>query len=156
MWATNRNSTDLSRSKNTYGFKTEKNAPQHKDLVRFESDIINLISTIEFKQDKSLFQKKLSKDVKDINSRDTILLPADKTSNIYEVSTDTYKKLLRDNVTNEYEIAPDDLESNINLEARHISEKLQLDERVEIMTRKMHTSRLRTINQILKIIPNVG
>ena len=95
-----------------------------------------MISTIEFKQDKSHFQKKLSKDVKDINSRDTILLPADKTSNIYEVSTDTYKKLLRDNVTNEYEIAPDDLESNINLEARHISEKLQLDERVEIMARK--------------------
>ena len=39
-------------------------------------------------------------------------------------------------MTNEYEIAPDDLESNINLEARHISEKLQLDERVEIMARK--------------------
>ena len=95
-----------------------------------------MISNIEFKKDKPPFQKKLLEDVKNIKSRDTILLPADKTSNIYEIDTSSYKKLLRDNVTSEYEIAPKKLESNINLEAKYITKKLEIDERVEVMARK--------------------
>ena len=76
------------------------------------------------------------KDVKNIDKSDKILLPADKTSNIYEVEKNVYKKLLRDNVTSAYEIAPPELESKINYEAKQIADKLELSDRIEVIANK--------------------
>ena len=45
FWVT-KEKDDSVDSKNTYGFKTEKSAPQHKELIRFENDVINLISNL--------------------------------------------------------------------------------------------------------------
>lgn len=135
FWVT-KEKDDSVDSKNTYGFKTEKSAPQHKELIRFENDVINLISNLEYRPDKSQFQRKLMKDVKNIDKSDKILLPADKTSNIYEVEKNVYKKLLRDNVTSAYEIAPPELESKINYEAKQIADKLELSDRIEVIANK--------------------
>ena len=60
------------------------------------------------------FQKRLSKDIKKINSSPNLFVKADKTNNIYEVDKKTYQKLLKDNVTSTYKIAEQDIENKIN------------------------------------------
>ena len=48
---------EIEIEKNYYGFKTSKTAPQSNNLVNFESDVIKLISNLEFKVNNSNFQK---------------------------------------------------------------------------------------------------
>ena len=45
------------------------------------------------------------------------------------------KKLLHDNVTKAYQKAPPKLEASINMEAKSISTKLKISDRVERITR---------------------
>ena len=74
--------------------------------------------------------------MKKIKKCKTILLPADKTSNMYEIDKKDYNKLVRDNVTSEYKIAPPKLEEQINCRARNLAENLELDERIEVIAHK--------------------
>ena len=60
-----------------------------------------------------------------------MFVPADKTTNIYKISVDEYKKLLKDNITSKYKQAPDQTMKSINAEAKSIATKLRLDERIE-------------------------
>ena len=60
---------------------------------------------------------------------------ADKTNNIYELSKDHDQKLLHDNVTKTYQNTPPKLEVSINLEAKSISTKLKISDRVQRIAR---------------------
>ena len=119
------------KPKEMYGFKTEKSAPQHHELVKFESDVMNLIQTLEYRPEKSNFQKQLLDDVQKIEKCEKVLLQADKTSNLYEVDKNLYNKLLKDNITSTYKVAEDNLESEINIEAKAITDELEISKRVE-------------------------
>ena len=82
--------------KETFGFKTENNAPQHELLTPFEEDLYELINNIKFtKMKPSYFQHQLNKDVKMINESTSIFVPADKTTNLYKLPREKYKKLLK-------------------------------------------------------------
>ena len=122
--------------RNTYGFKTPKNAPQHSALTHFENDLSHLLSNLEYKESNNSFQKKLKKDVHYINRSRKLFIEADKTSNIYEVEPENYRKLMRDNVTATYTKADDEVERRINIEARELTEQLQISDRVEKITHK--------------------
>ena len=81
------------RKKETYGFKTYKTAPQSKSLTNFESDLADLLSSkIQFTNFRSPFQRKLQDIVSEIKTCENVLVNADKTSSIYAVSTEDYKK----------------------------------------------------------------
>ena len=133
-WHINRDK--VPKVKETYGFKTEKSAPAHPGLAKFESDVIHLIYNLEYRKNKTPFQQKLLNDVKEIRKRETILLPGDKTSNMYEVDKNVYNKLVRDNVTSEYKVAAPELEKNVNLEASILASDLELSERIEVIAHK--------------------
>ena len=75
-------------------------------------------------------------DVNSIRSSPNMLISADKTNNLYEISTENYNKLLLDNVTKSYKKAPQTLESNINKEAKKIATDLNLAERIQKFTEK--------------------
>ena len=121
---------------NNYGFKTPKNAPQHKTLTNFENDLSHLISNLEYRDTKSRFQAKLSKDVKYINRSNNVFVEADKTNNIYEMKPEEYRKLMRDNITSIYSRADDNYEREINIQAKKITDKLEISDRVEKISRK--------------------
>ena len=56
-------------NQNNFGFKSEKNAPPVLAMKAFEEDMIKLVENVEFKnpsQCSSEFQKKISKDIKNI------------------------------------------------------------------------------------------
>ena len=78
----------------------------------------------------------LKRDVKEINSSKTLFVPSDKTTNLYKVNKQDYKKLLLDNVTASYQKIEHSTINKINLEAKIIATKLNLDDRVEALSER--------------------
>ena len=54
----------------------------------------DMVRNIEFKNAKSSFQHQLQNDAKRIKQDPWLLITADKTSNLYRLTTDEYNKLL--------------------------------------------------------------
>ena len=61
-----------------------------------------LVKNVEFRNINNNFQKNLNDDIKRINTSKKVLVKADKSRNIYELSKDEYKKYLRENITKTY------------------------------------------------------
>ena len=114
-----------------YGFKSENTPPQHEGLAAFEEELYGVIKSIKFKQTSNTFQSRLANDTKKIRDSPVMLIPADKTTNLYEVSVDNYSKLLKDNITIAYQKADISALSKINTEAQSIANELKLDARVK-------------------------
>ena len=70
---------------------------------------------------KDNFQRKLKEDILNIKSSSNVYAFVDKTSNIYRLSPQDYKKLLHENITKSYERTPTRSEKSINLEAKKIA-----------------------------------
>ena len=77
----------------------------------------------------------MKEDVAHIKSSNDILIFADKTNNLYKTSEEEYKKLLFNNITKSYRKSTKRLEKAINMEAKHISKKLELDNRIECLVK---------------------
>ena len=99
-------------------------------------DLYELARSITFKPMTNSFQKNLQKDIQFIKSSNKMFVAADKTTNIYKMDVDNYRKLLRDNITSTYKKADKSLTKKINQEAKHIAEKLKLDNRIECLAEK--------------------
>ena len=93
---------DDNNKPNNFGFKSRKCPPQNEELNQFEADIYDMIKNIEFKQVQDDFQDQLQRDIKRINNSTKAFIPADKTTNYYEVDKATHDKLLKDNITTTY------------------------------------------------------
>ena len=65
-----------------------------------------------------------------------MIVPADKTRNLYAVPKKKYNKLLRENITKSYKPAPDETYQEINDEARAIAASLEMSEKMNCMARK--------------------
>ena len=61
-----------------------------------------MVRNIEFKKVTSNFQAQLSDDVRNIKKNPKLLIPADKTNNLYELTPDEYNKLLTENISKTY------------------------------------------------------
>ena len=70
-------------------------------------------------------------DISLINGCTNLFMFADKTTNMYEVSATEYKKLLHDNITKKYRKSTPRLEKAINMEAKCIAKKINLDDRID-------------------------
>ena len=106
--------------KETFGFKSKKCPPPCSDLVPFEKDLSDMVTSLKCRHVKHLFQRELSEDIRKIKSSPNVFVFADKRNTIYEMSKDHRKKLLDDNVTQTYQKAPPKLEASINMEAKSI------------------------------------
>ena len=73
----------------------------------------------------------LSNDVKNIKKNPKILVPADKTNNLYELTTEEYNKLLIGNIRKTYKKSTVSAINSINTEAKAMAKDLILDERIE-------------------------
>ena len=118
--------------KETFGFRSMKCPPPCSGLIPFEKD---MVTSLKFRHVKDSFQRALSQDIRKIKSSPNVFVFAAKTNNIYEMSKEHYKKLLHDNVTKSYQKAPPKLEASINMEAKNVSTKLKISDRVERIAR---------------------
>ena len=91
-------------------------------MVPFEKDLWNLVNKLKFRKIKSNFQSQLNEDIKVIKRSNKVLVFADKTSNIYKLDTDEYKKLTTEAITSTYKKVPDKISDKINTEGKRIME----------------------------------
>ena len=124
------------KGKITYGFKSPNNPEFQKDLAPFENDLHDLVLSVQFEPQRNSFQKQLKKDVRRIQDSPHLLVPADKTTNLYEVSKERYEKLLHESVTKTYRKADDNAKHDIDSEAKLIARKLELDDRIEVFAER--------------------
>ena len=78
----------------------------------------------------------LQKDARTIRKCNKIVVNADKTNNVYNISKDTYNALMNTNVTAHYKKTDARTEVNINSEAKRITNKLEISDRVEPIAHK--------------------
>ena len=114
-----------------FGFKSNFTPLQHELLSPFESDLYDMIRSINFKPVRNDFQKKLTGDINNIKSSKHLLIFADKTTNLYEMTPEQYKTILTNNVTKTYRKAEQSTQLNIDREAKTISKTLHLEKRME-------------------------
>ena len=127
--------TDASISDN-YGFKSEKTPPQNDGLSAFETDLYHMVKNIKFRKVRNQFQNQLIKDMKEIKSSNKMVIPADKSTNFYKVSTEHYKKLLSDNISAKYQKNSGTTIDEINQEAKQIAQSLKLEDRIDSFPRR--------------------
>lgn len=118
-----------------FGFKSRTCPPQVPELKKFEDELYDIVNTVSFRPTSNPLQRKMTEDLKSVRESNEVVVPADKTRNLYKVSTDQYKKLLHDNVTKTYQLAPDGAYDAINHEAAAIAHGLNLDDRIDIMAK---------------------
>ena len=116
---------------NKFGFKSTKASPQNQMLTPIESDLYELARTIEFKPVQNQFQKQLKRDIRELKQSSKLLIPADKTTNLYKVSTKDYDKLLTENITKTYKKTAASAVMHVNKEAKTIATKLGVADRIE-------------------------
>ena len=73
----------------------------------------------------------LSNGVKNIKKNPKLLIPADKTNNLYELTTEEYNKLLIENISKTYKKTNVSAKNAINTEAKAIVKDINLDKRIE-------------------------
>ena len=125
-------------TKETYGFKSKNSPPKINELVPFEEDMTNLIRNIKFKDNaKSNFQRKLDADIKNkVKKPNSLLIPADKTTNYYRMDTTAYNKLINENVTKTYKKSNSKVVDKLNAQSARIAEHLKLENRIEKLAEK--------------------
>ena len=115
----------------SYNFKSEKVPPKVKELISFEEDVYKLISNIKFHNYTNDFQKQLNNDVNLIKRSNKVFVPADKTTNMYQLDPEQYDKLLLENITKEYKKTNKEELRKVNLEACKIATKINLQDKME-------------------------
>ena len=125
-------------TKETYGFKSKHSPPKINELIPFEEGMVDLIQNIKFKDNmKSSFQRKLDADIKNkIKKPNSLLIPADKTTNYYKMDTTAYSKLIKENVTKSYKKSSGKVVEKLNAQSAKIAENLKLDDRIEKLAEK--------------------
>ena len=79
-----------------FGLKTKNCPPKVPEMKEFEDDVTKMIENLRFRRVSDDFQAQLKTDIQKIKKTEHIIMKADKTRNLYQVSKDQYHKLLHD------------------------------------------------------------
>ena len=84
-----------------------------------------MVQNIEFKKVTSNFQVRLSDDVRNSKKNPKLLIPADRTNNLYELTADENNKLLTENISKTYKKSNLSTMYPINAEAKVVARDLK-------------------------------
>ena len=115
----------------TRDFKSTKTPPQNELLKPFERDIYNLIGNIEFRRVDDPTLQRMGEEVKRINDSNKVIANADKTGNKYEIEPSDYKKLLHNNITQDYKLDTDNKLADINKYTQKYARALEIKDKME-------------------------
>ena len=119
-----------------YGFKSDYAPPQNENLNAFENDIYEMIRSVKFRPVHNAFLSKMKNEISKINSSSNLLVFADKTTNMYEMTKENYENLLMNNITKCYKKADETCLNGINNEAKQIACKLKLDKKIKRLAKR--------------------
>ena len=114
-----------------FGFKTSTTPRPNEHLNAFENDLYDLIQKVEFTNVQNTFQQKLKNDVHSIKPSINMLVFADKSPNLYELSRNHNEKLLHDSITQTYQKTRYQTKDKTDKEAKKFAKSLNLNERME-------------------------
>ena len=89
-----------------------------------------MVRRIQFRPVKSSFQSQLLADMNAIRKSTSVIVPADKTTNLYKMTVADYNKLSNDNKTAKYIKSRADFVSTLNNETKTNDRELPLDSRI--------------------------
>ena len=115
-----------SNTKTSFRFKSRHHLPPCTKLEHFEKNLINIINNVKFIHNTNSFQKKLRAGITEIKDSRNIYVFADKTNNVYRMSTSEHNKLLKENVTKTYKKGLEKLQKSMYLGANSIAARLKL------------------------------
>ena len=75
--------------------KSEKIPLSSNDIIGFKNDRYELIHNLKYRKVTKNFQKHLVNDITSLKSSQNIIVPVDRTTNLYNIEIDNYKKLPR-------------------------------------------------------------
>ena len=115
----------------TFGFKTERAAPQVLQLKPFTDDLYDVIRNIKFKGHNNMLQETMKADLEKMKDCSELIVQADKTRNHYKMTNEDYSKLVHEAVSKEYKRCDEGVVHKVNQDAYKIAEELQLESRME-------------------------
>ena len=127
------NPQEAGRRKETFGLKSQKPAPSVPELKEFERGLYGLVADIKYKEGtntRSKFQCKLNNEINGIKEEKRVFVGADKSSNFYKMSCDTYNGLLEKAVHKDFKKAKEGEEEAITKEAKAKATKLEVSDRI--------------------------
>ena len=104
----------------TYALRSLNCPNQVKELIQFESDLLDIIKSLKFRKRRSHFQNRLKDHINTIHNTDTTLTFADKPSNLYKLKKEQYQKILNDSITTTYKKASDNIHKKINTNGKKL------------------------------------
>ena len=119
------------RKEITRDFKSTKTPPQHELLKPFERDIYKLIGNIEFRRVDDPTLQQMGEEARRIHESTKVIVNADKTGNKYEMEPSDYKKLLHNNITQDYKLDTENKLADINKDIQKYASALEIEDRME-------------------------
>ena len=96
----------------------------------------------------------LSNDVKNIKKNPKLLVPADKTNNLQELTTEEYNKLLIENISQTYRNSTLSAIHSLTNKAKVIAKDLNLNGRIEQYNQNPYFIKLKDHKKIFRTIQN--
>ena len=96
--------------KETVGFKSTKFPSPWFDLLSFEKDLPDIVTSLKFQYVKDSFERESNVDIRTIRTLQNAFVFAGKTNIVCKVSKDHYQKHLHYNATKTYQNAPPKLD----------------------------------------------
>ena len=94
--------------------------------------MLNLIQNIQFKDVKCKFQNEMNSEIKNkIKKPSKVLVPADKTTNYYTMTPDSYDKFIKENVTKTEKKSSGSVANKLDTQSASIAKQLKLNDRIE-------------------------
>ena len=155
----NNYSNEIARE--TFGFKSKLHPAQITEKQSFKKDLLDMIKSSKFRNVENDFESKMKHDILKIISFPDVFVFADKKTNLYEIPPNDYKRLLHEKIKKAFKKSTKRLEIAINVEAKHITGNIKLDNHIEsfvhtlaFITLKDHKENCKTSHPCCLIYPS--
>ena len=108
-----------------------RNTPPIKEMDKFEAEMIGMVKEGKFRKMRDNIQQKMYEDMRRFKESENIFVKSDKSGNLYEIEKGKYKQMMFKEVVKNYKKAPPDLEKELNSEAKMLTHRLGIVDRVE-------------------------
>ena len=130
-----RNPDPNREKKERFGFRTTEPGPWSEELEEFESELLDVVKNVKFRKPKrTKLGDTMKKDLDRIKNSPNVFVHGDKSRKIYEVNKEKYTKDLEDKIHTMYKKVDRNVVDATNLEAKKITERYEIADRVDQMT----------------------
>ena len=120
----------VTKGKETFGFSSTRADPRVKELWTFERDLVRLIENIKFRRRSKPFLAVLKEEIKKIEQKKDLIIPADKTNNNYLVPPEKYEEFVNKEIHKSYKKATTEEVNKVNSEHAKTAVELDIYDRI--------------------------